>query len=308
MGNENVRHPIGVPSAGWIVEAPSEYEFTARAIKRVVVHKMTAFQELYIIETSHRGRALVLDGKWQSCEADEFIYHEALVHPAFVLHGAIRRVLIFGGAEGATAREVLRWPSITDVTMVDIDGEVIAECRKHLPTMHRNAFDDGRLNVVVDDAVHYLPKDPAKRDLIIFDVSDPVADGPSIPLFTREFFTAAKRALVPGGYLSIQSGPALGRGFGLVIRTLRQIFQTVLPYSACVPTYPGPWGFVLATDGATSLPPVEELNDRLSPIARGLKFLNGPALGAAFALSTHMQAGIESETGIATSASPALFF
>ncbi|MEM8808185.1 MAG: spermidine synthase, partial [Cyanobacteria bacterium P01_G01_bin.38] len=84
----------------WLNETITPWDVYGHGITRVLVHRQTPFQEMYVVETGAYGKALVLDGKWQSCTGDEFLYHEALVHPAMVLHGAPRRVLVLGGAEG----------------------------------------------------------------------------------------------------------------------------------------------------------------------------------------------------------------
>ena len=105
----------------WMYEYISPWDRYAHGVTRLLDHRKTAFQEMVIIETGAYGKGLVLDGKWQSCTGDEFLYHEPLVHPAMLQHGAPRRVLILGGGEGATAREVLRWKSVQRVVMIDID-------------------------------------------------------------------------------------------------------------------------------------------------------------------------------------------
>ncbi|MFQ5494791.1 MAG: spermidine synthase, partial [Phycisphaerae bacterium] len=147
-----------IGSEFWMHEYITPWDFYAHGITRVILHKKTEFQEMYIVETGAYGRALVLDGKWQSCTGDEYLYHEPLVHPAMLLHGDPRRVLILGGGEGATAREVLRWRDVEYVAMVDIDAEVVAACREHLAEMHGDAFDDPRLEVVIDDALKVLDR------------------------------------------------------------------------------------------------------------------------------------------------------
>lgn len=97
---------------------------------------------MYILETGAFGKGLVLDGKWQFCTVDEFIYQEALVYPALIAHQQPKKVLVLEGGEGATIREVLRWKSIEAVTTIDIDGEVVEACKQHLPEMHQEAFAD----------------------------------------------------------------------------------------------------------------------------------------------------------------------
>ena len=116
-------------------------------VTRVLASAQTAFQDVEIVETRSFGRALFLDGAPQSAVADEYVYHEALVHPALIAHADPKRVLIAGGGEGATLREVLRHPGVERAVMVDIDGELVDLCREHLAEMHQGAFDDPRADV-----------------------------------------------------------------------------------------------------------------------------------------------------------------
>jgi spermidine synthase len=301
----NMRDAIG---AAWIVEAPSSFEFTARSVERVLTHTRTAFQELYVISTRDLGKALVLDGKWQSCVADEFIYHEALVQPALVLHGSPERVLILGGAEGATAREVARWPGVRTIVMVDIDGAVVDACKTHLVEMHRNVFDDPRMTVVINDGYEFLANDHRDWDVVILDLCDPVEDGPSLQLFTVECFATIARALKPGGVVAVQAGPALGRGFAAVVRTMKSMFRTVLPYSITVPSYPGPWAFILATEAPLSLGDEGHVAKMLEPIRDELRCLDAAVLRAMFVLPRHIRSALELEGELSTQKSPITFF
>ena len=140
-------------AGGWIEFSLAAGERAAYEVTRVLYEGRTRFQEVRIVETRPYGLALFLDGAPQSAVADEFVYHEALVHPALVAHPSPRRVLIAGGGEGATLREVLRHPTVEQATMVDIDGELVELARRHLEPMHRGAFDDPRARVIVGDAL-----------------------------------------------------------------------------------------------------------------------------------------------------------
>lgn len=300
----NVRDAIG---AAWIVEAPSPFEFTARAVDSVLTHTRTAFQELYVVNTRDLGKALVLDGKWQSCVVDEFIYHESLVQPAMVLHGSPERVLILGGAEGATAREVARWSCVRSIVMVDIDGAVVEACKTHLAEMHQNVFADPRLTVVINDAHEFLASDSGGWDAVILDLCDPVEDGPSLRLFTVEYFATIARSLKTEGVVAIQAGPALGRGFATVVRTMRSIFRTVLPYSMTVPSYPGPWAFVLGTNGSLTINE-RSVAELLKPIADELRCLDADVLRAMFVLPRHIRNALERGGELSTLQSPITFF
>lgn len=214
----------------------------------------TPFQDYLIGRSETWGRMLVLDGVVQSTEADEFIYHEGIVHPACYASATaapIRDVLILGGGEGACLREVLRWRSVEHATMVDIDAEVVAACRDYLPKHHRGAFDDPRVSLLHADAVAFLRSLPdACLDVVISDMTDPVQGGPSTFCFTVEYFTEIARVLRPHGVLAVQAGPASPIEVALhakVVRTLAAVFPFVIPYAVDAPCYGRDLGFVIAS-------------------------------------------------------------
>src|SRR4029434_6797627 len=196
------------------------------------------------------GRALFLDDKIQSAEADEHIYHEALVHPAMIAHPAPRSVYLGGGGEGSTRREVLKYPSVERVVMVDIDGEAVDFVKEHMQTWHQGAFEDPRTELVIDDARAYLQRTEEALGAIIVDVTDPVAGGPSYLLFTEEFYRLAGARLRSGGLVSVQAESTarpLIAGHAAVVRTLGRVFPIVSALSAFVPAFGEPWGFAVAS-------------------------------------------------------------
>ena len=212
------------------------------------------FQDYLIGRSDTWGRMLVLDGVVQSTDADEFIYHEGIVHPACYAAAAtapVRDALILGGGEGACLREALRWRAMEHVTMVDIDADVVAACREHLPLHHQGAFDDPRVRLVYEDAVAFLRSVPdSSLDIVVSDMTDPVEDGPSTFCFTVEYFTEIARVLRPHGVLAVQAGPASPIEVALhakVIRTLRAVFPSVIPYAVDAPCYGRDLGFVIAS-------------------------------------------------------------
>ncbi len=215
-------------TAFWVNEYITPWDFYAHGITNVLAYRKTAFQEMHIVETGAYGKALVLDGKWQSCTGDEFLYHEPLVHPGMLLQGDPKAVLILGGGEGATAREILRWKNVQKCVMIDIDKEVVVACREHLADMHQGVFDDPRLEVVIDDALHFLDATDTKWDVIISDLSDPIEDGPSFKLFTKEYFAKAKKVLAPGGAFVLQAGPVAPMELGMharLVKTMEAVFS-----------------------------------------------------------------------------------
>ncbi len=220
-------------------------------VERELIARQTPFQRLSICDTETFGRALFLDGKIQSAERDEHIYHESLVHPALLAHPGPRSVFIAGGGEGATLREVLRQPSVRRAVMVDIDPDAVDFARQHLHAFHRGAFDDPRAEVVIGDARAALDRTSERFDAIVVDVTDPIAGGPAYLLFTLEFYRIVREHLNPGGILSLQAesaaGPIVG-GHAAIVRTLREAFPIVRSYSTFVPAFGEPWGFAIASD------------------------------------------------------------
>lgn len=219
------------------------------AVRRPIVTQTTAFQKMQILETEAYGRALVLDGVVQTTERDEHIYHEMMTHVPLFAHRNPKRVLIIGGGDGGIAREVLRHPTVEAVTMVEIDPGVIAACRRHLPAICGDAFEDPRLNVVVDDGAKYVRTASPRFDVAIVDSPDPI--GPAMVLFAMDFYRKISRVLRPSGLMVRQTGSLfLQPDEGVeAARRLRRVFKIVAPYVAAIPTYIGGlFGFLMASD------------------------------------------------------------
>ncbi|MGB3404362.1 MAG: polyamine aminopropyltransferase [Microcoleaceae cyanobacterium] len=297
----------------WMSEYITPWDIYIHGLTSVLLHKKTAYQELYIVETGAYGKALVLDGKWQSCTGDEFLYHEPLVHPAMIHHGSPKRVLVLGGGEGATLREVLRWKSVEQVTMVDIDGEVVEACRQYLPEMHQNAFDDPRVELVIGDALEFLQATHPQWDVIISDLSDPIEEGPSFKLFTQEYFEKLRHLLTPEGFLVVQAGPVSPGGMDLHVRlvnTINTVFGHTVSYNSYISTYGAPWGFALASGIA--------INSRLDPhvvdqllqqkTTGKLRMFDGITLLGMMQTPLHLRQAIAAETKVYTLAEPPKFF
>jgi spermidine synthase len=297
----------------WITEYITPWDVYHHGVTAVLAYRKTAFQEMHIVETGAYGKALVLDGKWQSSTVDEFLYHEALVQPACVAHGAPGRVLVLGGGEGATVREALRWRSVREVTMVDIDGEVVAACREHLPEMHQGAFEDPRTRLVIGDALHILDESEAEWDVIISDLSDPIVEGPSFPLFTREYFEKCRRALRPGGWFVVQGGPVGPVEMAMHVRlshTVGAVFPWAASYTSYVPAYATPWAFVLAGERPFDFrQPAAGVDALLAEgTSGGLRMFDGTAMQGLFLLPAHLRAALAAETRVFSLAEPPRFF
>lgn len=297
----------------WINEYITPWDIYTHGVTKILAHCQTQYQEMYIVETGAFGKGLVLDGKWQSCTVDEFIYHEALVHPPLIAHQNPQRVLVLGGGEGATIREVLRWKSVEEVTMIDIDGEVVEACKQHLPEMHQDAFADPRVKLMIADALEVLDTTTDTWDIIISDLSDPIESGPSFALFTKEYFTKLKRVLNPGGYVMVQAGPISPpevKDHARLVNTLKAVFKNVTSLSAPTPSYGRAWGFAMCSESAIALQPQSEVVDQLlqAKTTGGYRFIDGISLLGIMQTPLYIRQAIASETTVYTLNEPPKFF
>lgn len=252
----------------WLYDEVSTDLAQLHRIKQVIYSGRTEFQSVEIVDTGSFGVCLVLDGKVQSSERDEFIYHEALVHPAMISHRCPETVFIAGGGEGATLREVLNHKTVKRVVMVDIDRQVIDICLHFLTSFHQGSFDDSRLELQITDARRYLKEAADRFDVIVIDLVEPLQEGPACLLYTQEFYQLVKERLNPGGIMAVQSG-ASGwtnlQNFTAIVNTLKSVFAIVCPYQAYVPSFVDLWGFTTASQAINpaELPP-EEVDHRIS--------------------------------------------
>jgi len=210
------------------------------AVNRVLYHTKSPYQEILVFENPFFGKVLVLDGVVQLTERDEFIYHEMLAHVPLMAHPEPKKVLIIGGGDGGTLREVLKHKTVEEAVLVDIDKEVIETSKKFFPTLSK-AFDDPRAIVVNEDGFKYLQDYENEFDVIIVDSTDPV--GYAYALTTEEFFKMVFRALKEGGIYVGQS-ESIHYHLDIVRRfqnNLKAVFPIVDLYTAVIPTYAGYW-------------------------------------------------------------------
>ena len=273
------------PASRWKQFTRNNGERVRYQITEVIARQKTAYQLAELFETPNYGRCFFLDHKVQSATADEFIYHECLVHPALVAHPRPRRVFIAGGAEGATARHVLAHRTVEQVVMVDIDAEVVAFCKEHLPEWHQGAFEDPRLTVLHTDARGYLAENDDQFDVILVDITDPLPGSPARLLFTREFYQLAARRLTAEGILAVQAESANISVIGLhvsIIQTLQSAFPMVRSYQAFVSSYADAWAFGLAAKqlDALALAPADVDHRLAERGVRDLRFFDGATYSA----------------------------
>ena len=234
------------------VQQANTSDEVSRKVERIIAGGRTDYQEYLIFQSAVHGVCISIDGDIQSCESDEGIYHEALVHPAMLAHPAPERVLIMGGGEGATAREVLRHDCVRQLVMVDIDREFVALCRRHLPKWSQGAFDDPRIEVRYQDIRLYLQECMDRFDVVIGDLVDlRHPDSSAASLYTRDFYAELKRHLNQGAIVVTQGGALVTEDLenhNQIRKTLASNFRYIDSYGTVVPSFYHLWGFVVASD------------------------------------------------------------
>jgi spermidine synthase len=283
----------------WYVEQFGPTELHHHAIEETFFAGRTAFQEVAVIRTAAFGKMLVLDGDTQSSQADEKIYHESLVHPALAAIDDRRDVLILGGGEGATLREVLRRPDVARATMVDIDGDVVELSKRYLPEWSAGAFEDPRARVVVGDALQFLRDDRDSYGAIVSDLTEPLEDSPSNPLFCDAAFADIKRRLVPGGVYVLQASTAGFHNMALhakMSRTLRRHYRFVRSFYAHVPAFDNDWAFLACSDAVdVAAVPRERIEDYVAGLRGESYFYDAETHVRLFSLPLYLRRELQKD-------------
>ncbi len=231
----------------WFTEYWTDNVGIAFRVKDVKKFK-SKFQEIALLDTLEFGKMLVLDGLVQTTEKDEFIYHEMISHPAMFLHPNPEKVLVIGGGDGGTVREVLKHKSVKEVHLCEIDEKVILVAEKYLPSISYQ-LKNPKVKIFIEDGNQFLEENKNSYDIIIMDNSDPI--GASEVLFKAEFYEKVKMALKKGGIMVAQTeSPILQKNyFKNAVSEIKKVFKNVGVYLAYIPTYPsGMWSFTIASE------------------------------------------------------------
>jgi len=248
-------------------------------ILKVYAVEKSPYQEIVFAELDGFGKALVIDNFIQSTESDEAFYHELLVHPAMILHPNPARVLIIGGGEGATLREVLKHNTVKEAVMVDIDPVVVEFSKKYLEHMHQGSFNDPRARVIVMDGLKYVKEAPQGYfDVAIMDLTDPYAGDVAKPLYSEEFYRDVKRILGSNGIMVTQAGSSYfyTSEYDYVLGNIKKVFKYVGEYNIWIPSFGLNVNFIIASDtyDPHSVTP-REFDEKLSMRGVKTRFING---------------------------------
>jgi spermidine synthase len=262
----------------WFTEELHPYYRKGIRVKRVLADEQTKYQHLQVVETEFFGNAMILDGIIQLTERDNMGYHEMIVHVPMLAVKNPKRVLIVGGGDGGSLREVLRYPSVEEVSICELDQRVVDLSREHFASFG-DPWSDPRSKLLIRDAFGYLEENPGTFDVIISDTTDPI--GMAERLFSDEFYKLMVRALAPGGAAATQCEQPFfdTELINTIYQTAKSLTKNPAYYYANIPTYPGGGiGFMYVSDTpwenglTTSYPPGEN------------KYINPEIHKAAFAL------------------------
>lgn len=257
----------------------------------VLYRGQSEFQKVDVIETEEYGRMLLIDGLVMITERDEFVYHELIAHVPALKHPNPKHVVVIGGGDGGTIRELLKHPQIEKITLCEIDALVVEASRQYFPQV-ASGFDDPRVELMIGDGVQFMADHaPNELDLVIVDSTDPI--GPGEGLFSQKFYQSVAQALRSDGLMVCQSeSPWYSRE--KLIRIHRNVaggFAYRRAYIGAVPTYPrGLWSWTMAAKQPIDPNQFDEKRlDKLMQLTPRLKYLNAEVMAAVFALPNFFQ-------------------
>lgn len=257
-------------------------------VKEVLFSDQSEFQKVEIIDSdSALGKILTLDDLMMTTEGDEFFYHEMISHIPMMNHKAPKSVLVIGGGDGGTVREVLKHDTVERVVLCEIDGMVIDACKKYLPTI-AGKLDDPRVEILVEDAIEYIKNRENEFDIVLIDSTDPM--GPGEGLFTEEFYTNVKKSLKKGGIVAAQSeSPVVNKEeIKKMYTLLKKVFPITSTFTSPIPTYPGGyWAWAFCSEEVEPLSYIDE--KRCEEITKTCKIYNKEYHQARFALPNFLK-------------------
>lgn len=257
-------------------------------IKEVLFSDQSEFQKVEILDSdSALGKILTLDDLMMTTEGDEYFYHEMISHIPMMSHKSPKSVLVIGGGDGGTVREVLKHDTVEKVVLCEIDGMVIDVCKKYLPTI-AGELDNPKVEVLVEDAIEYIKSKENEFDIILIDSTDPM--GPGEGLFTEEFYTNVKKALKKGGIVAAQSeSPVVNKEeIKKMYTLLKKVFPITSTFTSPIPTYPGGyWAWAFCSVEVEPLSYIDER--RAEEITKTCKIYNKEYHQARFALPNFLK-------------------
>lgn len=281
----------------WYTEQWSDDCRFSLAYEKKLYSEKTPFQQIDFYQGHEFGTFFTLDGLMMVNEKDEFIYHDMIVHPAFATNPTINKVLIIGGGDGGTAREVLRYPTVEEVVMVEIDERVFRLCQEYLPITASGVEEDTRMRLHFEDGLAYVKNTEDRSfDLILVDSTDPISVGEG--LFTTAFYKECYRILKPKGILINQHESPYFKEYAENMKKAHQKIKAIFPithvYQYHMPTYPsGHWLFGFASK---HFDPLKDMNEEeWNNFGLQTKYYNTDLHKGAFALPSYVKEALQND-------------
>lgn len=279
----------------WYTEEWTENVRFSSKVKETLFSGQSDFQKVDVIDTIEFGKMLTLDGLVMVNEKDEFVYHDMISHVAMATNPQIKNVLVIGGGDGGTVREITRYSTIEKIDMVEIDEMVVRVSQKYLP-ITAEKLEDPRVNLYFEDGIEFVKGKENMYDLILVDSTDPI--GPGEGLFTTEFYTNCFKALTEKGILVNQNeSPYFAHNAREMRRAhnkIKDIFPISKVYQCHIPTYPsGHWLFGFASK---DLDPIKDLDaNKWNSLGIKTKYYNTDLHVGCFALPSYVREMLENE-------------
>lgn len=275
----------------WVREIHREIVGLSFKAEQTLFSGQSDFQKIDVVKTAGHGNMLLNDGCIMLSERDEFVYHEMIAHVPIFTHPNPRKVLIIGGGDGGTAREVLRHTEMEKAVMVEIDEMVVRACKAHIPSVSC-ALEDDRLDLLIEDGVKYVACTDERFDIVLVDSTDPI--GPAAPLFNEAFYQNVSRILAPDGILVTQAeSPFYDNDLQKpMLLNQRPFFEKLHVYLFNTLTYPGGlWSFGFASKGVC---PVSDFDPaRVEKSGFETRYYNPDIHRAAFALPNFIRKDLD---------------
>lgn len=275
----------------WVEEKFEDFLGLRLKVEKVLFSGKSEFQTVDVVETKGHGKMLLNDGLIMVTERDEFAYHDMIAHVPLFVHPNPKNVLVIGGGDGGTAREVIRHAGVEKCTMVEIDAMVVDACKEHIP-LTSSALDDDRIDLIIGDGVKFVKETQQKFDVIIIDSTDPI--GPAQPLFGEEFYRDVYNCLTDDGMVVSQGEtPWYAKEIQKsLLGVLNNVFPSSYLYSFSNLTYPGGlWCFTFASK---KYHPVNDFDPaKVDTSGLQFKYYNPGVHSAAFALPNFVREGLQ---------------
>lgn len=255
----------------WFIEKDANELSFGYSVNKTLFEGKSPFQEVKVYETKAYGKMLVIDGFVMLTETDEFVYHEMISHIPMSYHKDPKDILVIGGGDGGTVRELVKYKGVESVTLCEIDKLVVDVSRKFFPKV-AGELDHKKVTVKIGDGIDYVKNQENKFDVVLVDSTDPI--GPGEALFTKEFYQGVAKALKPGGIVALQSESPWyeAKILNRIQENVSSAFPIVKPYVAPIPTYPrGLWSWTMASHSEENF--VKPNLDRFAEVKEGMKYL-----------------------------------